>query len=127
MTPHLGSARVQLRYHGVNNGRGSISRHFQPANVMHVVDWIVLGRMSYKDLRGYEIQGMIDSTDAILASDFELFIGGHAEAGTKAEVARYRDYLEQLYTRGRDGMLAGKSLATLQDEIRLPAFDNLRM
>ena len=70
---------------------------------------------------------MIDSTEEILAIDFDLFVGGHAEAGSRADVARYRDYLEQLYTRVRDGMLAGKSLATLQDEIRLPAFDGLRM
>ncbi|ROO25765.1 hypothetical protein [Salinisphaera orenii] len=127
MTLHLGAARVHLRYHGANNGRGSISMHFQPADVMHVVDWIVLGRMPYRDLKGYDIQGMIDSTDEILATDFDLFVGGHAEAGSRADVARYRDYLEQLYTRVRDGMLAGKSLATLQDEIRLPAFDDLRM
>ena len=127
MTLHLGNARVGLRYHGVNNGRGSISMHFQPANVMYVVDWIVLGRMPYKNLKGYDIQGMIDSTEAILATDFDLFIGGHADAGDKADVARYLAYLNALYDSVRDGMLAGKSLAQLKADIRLPAFSDLRM
>ncbi|MES1948261.1 beta-lactamase [Salinisphaera sp. C84B14] len=127
MTLYLGEARVALRYHGVNNGRGSVSMHFQPANVMYVVDWIVLGRMPYKNLKGYDIQGMIDSTEDILATDFELFIGGHGDAGDKADVARYLAYLNALYDSVRDGMLAGRSLAQLQDDIRLPEFNELRM
>lgn len=124
----LGDSRVELRYYGRNNGRGSVSMRFLPANVLFVVDWIVLGRMPYKDLPGYDIHGMIESTRAVLEGPrFDLFIGGHGAVGTRADVERYFAYLEALYGAVRDGVLAGKTKAELQDEIQLPKYSNLRM
>lgn len=128
MTIRLGDSYVELKYHGPNNGRGSVSMRFMPANVLFVVDWIVLGRMPYKDLLGYDIHGMIRSTREVLAGPpFDLFIGGHAEAGTRKDVEHYLGYLEALYAAVRDGMLQGKTLKTLQAEIRLPAYSHLPM
>ena len=128
LTVTLGGSEVRLRYHGPNNGRGSVSMHFLPADVLYVVDWIVVGRMPYRDLLGYDIHGMIRSTREVLdGPDFALFVGGHAEAGTREDVARYLGYLEALYAAVRDGMLEGKTLDTLQAEIRLPAYADLRM
>ncbi|WOX06852.1 MBL fold metallo-hydrolase [Microbulbifer pacificus] len=124
----LGDSRVELRYHGPNNGRGSVSMRFMPANVLYVVDWIVIGRMPYRDLLGYDIHGMIHSTREVLAADpFDLFVGGHANTGTRKDVQRYLSYLEALYDAVLDGMLAGKSLETLQSEIRLPEYADLPM
>jgi glyoxylase-like metal-dependent hydrolase (beta-lactamase superfamily II) len=127
LTVKLGKSRVLLRYFGPNNGRGSVSMRFLPANVLFVVDWIVLGRMPYKNLLGYDIHGMIRSTREVLAEKpFDLFIGGHAEAGTRKDVARYLRYLEALYAAVCDGMLKGKTLETLQAEIRLDEFRDLK-
>ncbi|HEY8568190.1 MBL fold metallo-hydrolase [Microbulbifer sp.] len=124
----LGDSRVELRYHGPNNGRGSVSMRFMPANVLYVVDWIVIGRMPYRDLPGYDIHGMIRSTREVLASEpFDLFVGGHANTGTREDVQRYLSYLEALYDAVRDGMLAGKTLETLQSEIQLPEYADLPM
>ncbi|WP_160154654.1 MBL fold metallo-hydrolase [Microbulbifer sp. ALW1] len=124
----LGDSRVELRYHGPNNGRGSVSMRFMPANVLYVVDWIVIGRMPYRDLLGYDIHGMIHSTREVLSAEpFDLFIGGHAETGSRKDVARYLAYLEALYAAVRDGMLAGKSLKALQSEIKLPEYADLPM
>lgn len=128
ITVDLGDSRVVMRYHGPNNGRGSVSMRFMPANVLFVVDWIVLGRMPYKDLPGYDVEGMIRSTREVLSGEpFDLFVGGHADAGTRADVQRYLNYLEDLYAAVRDGMLAGTSRATLQEQIRLPEYSDLRM
>jgi glyoxylase-like metal-dependent hydrolase (beta-lactamase superfamily II) len=128
LTIELGGSRVELRYHGPNNGRGSVSMRFEPAGVLFVVDWIVLGRMPYRDLPGYDIHGMIRSTREVLAGPpFELLVGGHAEIGTRAEVERSLGYLEALYDAVRDGMLAGRSLKKLQAEIRLPEYADLAM
>lgn len=124
----LGDSRVTMRYHGPNNGRGSASFRFEPAGVLYVVDWIVVGRMPYRDLPGYDIHGMIRSTREVLAGpDFSLFVGGHAEAGTREDVERYLGYLEALYAAVRDGMLAGQTLETLQAEVRLPEYADFRM
>lgn len=122
-----GSNKVHLRYHGVNNGRGSISMLFEPAGVLHVVDWIIVGRMPYQNLQGYDIEGMIRSTREVLKMDFAVFVGGHADTGTKKEIARYLEYLETLYAAVLDGIRAGKSLETLQKEIRLDRFKDFKM
>lgn len=126
LTLVLGDSSVELKYHGPNNGRGSVSMRFMPANVLFVVDWIVIGRMPYKDLPGYDIHGMISSTREVLhEKPFDLFIGGHANTGRYEDVERYLLYIETLYNAVRDGMLAGKDLETLKSEIRLSEFSDL--
>jgi len=128
LTVTLGDSQVELNYYGTNNGRGNVAMRFMPANVLFVVDWIVVGRMPYKDLPGYDIHGMIQSTRAVLAGPpFEIFVGGHAEIGKRADIEHYLGYLEALYAAVRDGMLEGKQLEQLQREIRLPAYSELRM
>lgn len=93
---HLGGETLRLRFHGPNNGRGAISMLFEEQRVLFVVDWIVVGRMPWKDVKGYDIEGAIDSTVEILALDWDVFVGGHAEIGDRAGVERYRDYVEAL-------------------------------
>ncbi|RUO73274.1 MBL fold metallo-hydrolase [Idiomarina ramblicola] len=124
----LGKSTVEMTYYGPNNGRGSVSMRFMPSNVLFVADWIVLGRMPYKTLPGYDIHGMIHSTQKVLEEQpFEVFVGAHAEMGDREDVEQYLSYLEALYSEVRDGMLAGKSLETLQQEIKLNEFSDLKM
>lgn len=100
---------------------------FEPTNVLHVVDWVIVGRMPYQNLQGYDIEGMIRSTKDVLKMDFEIFVGGHANTGTKKDIERYLNYLEKLYAAVLDGIRAGKSLETLQKEIRLDEFKDFKM
>lgn len=92
-----------------------------------MVDWVVLGRMPYKTLPGYDIRGMINSTRDVLKMDFELLVGGHAESGNKDEVRFYLSYLEQLYAAVLEAMRQGKDLATMKQQIRLNEFESLAM
>ena len=124
---YLDDTQIDLRYHGPNNGKGSISINFPKQRVLHVVDWVVLGRMPYKNLPGYDIRGMINSTKDVLEMDFDLLVGGHAEMGDKSDVHFYLDYLEKLYAAVLTGMREGKTLKTLQQEIRLDEFKALAM
>lgn len=126
-TIFLGKQKINLRYHGSNNGRGSISMLIEPSKVMFVVDWIVVGRMPFMDLKGYDIHGMIHSTREILKTDFDVFVGGHANIGNKQDVENYLKYIEALYQGVRDGMLAGKTLKEIQDELQLTEFNSLLM
>lgn len=127
MTLHVDGRQVALEYHGPNNGRGSISMYFEEADVMFVVDWIVVGRLPYKDLPGYDLPGMLDSTREILERDFEVFVGGHADIGTKADVRRYLSYLEALHDGVLEGMQAGRSLAAIKREVDLSEYADLKM
>ncbi len=125
MNIQLGNARVELRYHGPNDGRGSISMLFPEERSLFVVDWIVLGRMPWRKLWSYDIRGMINSTREVLSLDFDTFIGGHADVGSKAEIVAYLDYLESLQQVVVEGILAGKSLEQIQQTQALDRFSHL--
>lgn len=116
---------VELRYHGPNDGRGSISMLFQPEKVLFVVDWIVLGRMPWQKLWSYDIQGMINSTKQVLELDFDVFVGGHGDIGTKPDVKRYLAYMEALYAAVINGITSGQSLEEMKQNIHLDSYSDL--
>lgn len=125
MTLELGDTRVELRYHGPNDGRGSISMLFKPEKVLFVVDWIVVGRMPWQRLWSYDIRGMINSTEEVLELDFDYFVGGHAEIGSKADVSNYLNYLQQLENAVIDGIHNGLTLKQIQKQVHLPEYQHL--
>ena len=71
-TIELGGRRVELRYHGPNDGRGSIRLMVPDQDVLSVVDWVVIGRMPYRDLARYNVDGTIRSLHEVEAMDFRV-------------------------------------------------------
>lgn len=114
----LDGLKIELRYHGPNDGRGSISLLIPEKRVLSVIDWVVIGRLPYRDLARYDIEGMIRSLHDINKLDFEVAIPGHADIGGKAHILVSRRYLEAL----RDGVIAGvaarKPLDVIVTEVR---------
>jgi glyoxylase-like metal-dependent hydrolase (beta-lactamase superfamily II) len=121
----LGGKSVHLRYHGPNDGRGSISMLFQPAGVLFVVDWITLDRMPWQKLWSFDVDGMTQSIGEVEAMDFDLIAPGHGPVGTKEKIAVIRRYLEALRGAVIEEILAGKELEEMQKDIRLDEFRRL--
>ncbi|MEL7729366.1 MBL fold metallo-hydrolase [Citromicrobium bathyomarinum] len=122
-----GGSNVELAYWGANNGKGSVSMRFPAQDVLHVVDWIVLGRMPYQSLDGYDILGMIASTRAVLARvPFETFVGGHADIGSREDVEFYLGYIEALHDGVLTGIIEGRSLEEIQKTIDLSRWSSLK-
>ncbi|PLT24542.1 MBL fold metallo-hydrolase [Pseudoalteromonas sp. MelDa3] len=126
LTLNLGGSSVKLNYHGPNDGRGSVSILFEKQKTLFVVDWIVIGRMPWQKLWSYDIQGMINSTQAVLKYDFNTFVGGHADIGSKADVARYLSYIELLYSQVTAGILAGNTLDEIKQNVKLDQFSEFK-
>lgn len=127
LTVHMGGETLQLRYHGANNGEGSVSFLFPEKRLLYVVDWIVVGRLPYQDFQGYDVDGCIRSTEEVLALEWDTFVGGHADVGDRGGVERYLRYMLELREAVLNGMLDGKSLEALQREIRLDEYADLKM
>lgn len=126
-TLYAGDKQITLDYLGPNNGYGNVTVRVQPDNLLMVVDWVTLGRLPYKNLMGYDIEGMIASTEAILEQPFETFVGGHADTGSYEDVQNYYRYLTTLHDTVLDGILSGKSLAEIQQTDALAPWSNLKM
>lgn len=69
---------------------------------------------------------MINSTREVPALDFDIFVGGHADMGTKADVKSYLLYIETLYAAVIVGIGSGKTLEQLKTEIKLHQYNHLR-
>ena len=82
--------------------------------------------MPWQKLWSYDIQGMINSTQVALKYDFDTFVGGHADMGNKADVARYLSYLELLYSQVTAGVLAGNTLDEIKQNIKLDQFSDFK-
>ncbi|HSI44497.1 MAG TPA: MBL fold metallo-hydrolase [Methylotenera sp.] len=121
----LDDHEIELRYHGPNDGRGSISVLVLPEKVLFAADWIVIGRMPWQKLWSYDIQGVINSTQEVMQLDFDTFVGGHGNIGTKFEVGRYLNYMSQLYTAVIKSTLAGMTLEEMKKTIRLDEYKDL--
>lgn len=127
-TIELGGRRVDLRYHGPNDGRGSISLMVPDQGVLSVVDWVVIGRMPYRDLARYNVDGTIRSLHEVEAMDFRVASPGHAGLGDKAGIAVLRRYLEAVREGVIEGIVAGESLGTILPKVRgqLAAVEDFR-
>lgn len=94
---------VDLRYHGPNDGMGSISVHYPDARVLTVIDWIVARRLPFRTYARYDIDGSIASIAEVERLDFDLVAPGHHVIGDRDDVVILRRYLEAL----RAGVLTG--------------------
>ena len=127
LTIHMGGQVLELRYHGDNNGEGAVSFLFPGQKLLYVVDWVVVGRLPYKDFQGYDIDGSIRSTEEVLELDWDIFVGGHADVGDRQGVERYLRYMTELRQAVLEGMQDGRSLADLQQEIKMESYADLKM
>lgn len=128
----LGGQQFELRYHGANDGRGSISLLIPAQKLISVMDWVIIGRLPYRDLARYNIDGMIRSLHQLETLDFTLAAPGHANTGTKADIRITRRYLETARDAVIEGIRQGTPLETLRPGIRaklaaVPEIKNLAM
>ena len=98
---YLGGRKVELRYHGPNDGHGSISLFVPDQQILSAIDWLLIGRLPYRDLARYDVEGTIRSLHDIEQIDWTLASPGHADVGDKAGMRVVRRYYESI----RDGVV----------------------
>lgn len=126
-----GGRAIELRYHGENDGRGSISLLVPDRKVLSVIDWLVIGRLPFRELNRYDIEGTIRSLKEIDALDWVLAAPGHADIGTKEDARVSLRYLETLRDATMAEIVAGspmdRAVATVRARLEgVPEFRNLK-
>lgn len=109
----LGNRRVELRYHGPNDGRGSISLLVPDQKVLSAVDWLLIGRAPWRDLSRYNVEGTIASLHDIDRLDWDMAAPGHADVGDKAGMRILRDYYETVRDSAIDSLVKGETVDVL--------------
>lgn len=127
----FGDETIQARYYGAGHTNGDAVYHFEKANVVHMGD--LLFNRAHPNIdraAGASTASWITVLDKVgkAHGNDTIFIAGHAKDNnvqcTKAELARFRDYLSLCMDTARKAIAAGQAKDVLQQMTVLPGFED---
>jgi glyoxylase-like metal-dependent hydrolase (beta-lactamase superfamily II) len=124
MTIELGGKTVELSYLGRSHSDNMIVMRFPAERVVFAVDFIPIRTLAWKNLTDAFIPDWMDAIARVEAMDFDILAPGHGPLGTKADATAFRQYMNELHDRVVEAHRAGKSLAEMQESIRLEAYSD---
>ncbi|HKR73394.1 MAG TPA: MBL fold metallo-hydrolase [Candidatus Nitrosocosmicus sp.] len=93
----LGDQVLQLLYPGPYHQQGNIFVYLPEHKVLMAVDQVVPGGLLWKLLAVTpDVPALIKSIDEVLALDFDVFVGGHGQPGTKQDILVQQEYVNDL-------------------------------
>src|SRR5829696_8610192 len=90
----IGGQVFQLLYPGPYHQQGNIFVYLPEHKVLMAVDHVVPGGVPWKHLTNTpDVPALINSTDQALALDFDVFVPGHGQTGTKQDTLVQQEYV----------------------------------
>lgn len=117
MTIELGGKKVELIYPGPNHTDDMVVMYFPEEKVVHTVDYITAGRLP-RSMSAWSEQ-VPAAIAAVEALDFKIFSGGHEGIGTKGDVIKHREYVEDLIAGVKAGIERGETAQQILQSINL--------
>jgi glyoxylase-like metal-dependent hydrolase (beta-lactamase superfamily II) len=97
MNLQVGDQVLQLRYPGPYHQQGNTFVYLPGQKVLMAVDHVVPGGIPWKHLSNTpDVPAFIKSIDQALALDFDTFVGGHGQPGTKQDILAQQEYVSDL-------------------------------
>jgi glyoxylase-like metal-dependent hydrolase (beta-lactamase superfamily II) len=122
MTIELGGTVVELVYVGRNHSDNSLVMRFPRERLLFAVDFIPVNSYSFRDFPDAYMPDWIDSLKRVEAMDFDVLVPGHGPLGGKANVAMFREYLQDLREEVTRHAREGKSLDEIKRLVTLPKY-----
>jgi glyoxylase-like metal-dependent hydrolase (beta-lactamase superfamily II) len=122
MTIELGGTTVELLYVGRNHSDNSIVMRFPRERLLFAVDFIPVNSYAFRDFPDAYMPDWIESLRRVEAMDFDVLVPGHGPLGTKANVAMFREYLQDLRAEVLRHARDGKSLDEIKGLVTLPKY-----
>ena len=124
MTLTLGDQRVQLVHRGPGHSDDQTDLYFPEERVLFAVDYMWVKRLTgaWGIFDRTPLAVWIESIMALEGLDFDIYVPGHWEMGSKSDLVGYRKFLEDLSAEVSQGIAAGKSVEELQESITLTAY-----
>lgn len=93
----IGNQVLQLIYPGPYHQQGNIFVYLPEHKVLMAVDNVVPGGLLWKHLGVTpDVPALIKSIDQITSMDFDVFVGGHGQPGTKQDILVQQEYVNDL-------------------------------
>jgi glyoxylase-like metal-dependent hydrolase (beta-lactamase superfamily II) len=119
---NLGGKTVELHFVGKNHSDNSIVARFPAERALFAVDWIPVKGLAFREMRDSHFPDWNDGLKRVEAMDFDILMPGHGNVGTKADVAGFRGYLEDLQAAVRKAKGEGKTVDQAKAEIQLEKY-----
>jgi glyoxylase-like metal-dependent hydrolase (beta-lactamase superfamily II) len=121
---NLGGKTVELHFVGKNHSDNSIVARFPAERAVFAVDWIPVKGLAFREMRDSYFPDWNEGLKRVEAMDFDILLPGHGAVGTKADVAGFRGYLEDLQAAVRKAIGEGKTVDQAKDEIKLDKYQS---
>ena len=118
----LGGQTVELRYLGRSHSDNMIVMNFPVQRTLFAVDFIPMGGVAFRDFPDAYLPDWNQAVRRVEAMDFDILVPGHGRNGTKADVAAFGDYMDDLWAAVTAAVRAGKTVEQAQAEITLPKY-----
>ena len=93
----IGNKTIQMTYPGPYHQRGNIFIYVPEQKVLMAVDQLAPGELPWKHLAATpEVPALIRSYDQALAYDFDVYVPGHGETGSKEDIKIQQEYVNDL-------------------------------
>ena len=115
----LGGKTVDLIYPGPSHSDSLIVMHFPAERALFVVDVASVERLPYRNFPGFFFAQAFDSFKTMEAIDFDIFVGGHGNIGTKQDMLDHFDYVRKLYAEVEQAVEQGLTLEAAQEKISM--------
>ena len=93
----IGNKTIQLTYPGPYHQRGNIFIYVPEQKVLMAVDQLAPGDVPWKHLAATpEVPALERSYDQALAYNFDIYVPGHGETGTKEDIKIQQEYVNDL-------------------------------
>ena len=97
MNLQIGDQVLQLLYPGPYHEQGNIFVYLPEHKVLMAVDHVVPGGIPWKHLSNTpNVPAFINSIDQALAIDFDVFVPGHGQTGTRQDIIVQHEYVADL-------------------------------
>jgi glyoxylase-like metal-dependent hydrolase (beta-lactamase superfamily II) len=125
MTLTVGGAEAELIHVGrMDHSNDMTAVVFPEQSVVFVVDFISLNRLPFQTMASGQLNAWLNAIRVVEALDVDVVAPSHGLLGTREDVAAHRHYIEELRDEVAAGIARGASLAELQDEIQMAAYQD---
>lgn len=117
----LGGKTVEMIHPGTAHARDMTVLRFPAERALFAVDYLPVQALPFGFAPSTPNE-VIASVRAVEGLDFDTFVPGHGNVGTKADVTAFRRYVEDLVQGVQDGIKAGRTFEQLQASTMLDKY-----
>jgi glyoxylase-like metal-dependent hydrolase (beta-lactamase superfamily II) len=120
----LGGTVAEVTYLGKNHSNDSVVVRFPKEKLLFAVDFAPVNSMAFRDFPDAYVDEWIESLKWLEGMDFDVLVPGHGNLGSKADIRKFRGYLEELRAEVLKYAREGKTLEQMKQLIKMEKYQS---